>query len=162
MRWRSRWSKNSDHGGLRRVSKRENESATIAKLNPDNRNTMPRSAEDILEFGRLREIVCGFNTCAPGRREIGALAFSQDRAKLDAQFALIREAKEWLRGGNDLGFGSLADPDPWLTRLAPDASDVAASGAVLAPGELLDAASLLNTSAWLHPHFYEARESFPG
>jgi DNA mismatch repair protein MutS2 len=123
---------------------------------------MPRSAEDILEFGRLREIVCGFNTCAPGRRGIEALAFSQDRAKLDAEFALIREAKEWLRGGNDLGFGSLADPDPWLTRLEPDASDVAASGAVLAPGELLDAASLLSTSMWLHTHFHEARESFPG
>jgi len=123
---------------------------------------MPRSAEELLEFGRLREIVCGFNTCAPGRRAVEALEFSQNRAKLDAEFALIRESMEWLRGSNELGFGALADPDPWLTRLEPGASEIAASTTVLAPAELLDAASLLTTSAWLHTHFREARESFPG
>ena len=104
---------------------------------------MPRSAEELLEFGRLREIVCGFNTCAPGRRAVEALKFSQDRAKLNAEFALIRESMEWLRGSNELGFGGLADPDPWLTRLEPGASEIAASTTVLAPAELLDAASLL-------------------
>jgi DNA mismatch repair protein MutS2 len=123
---------------------------------------MPRSAEELLEFGRLREIVCGFNTCAPGRRAVEALEFSQDRAKLDAEFALIRESMEWLRGGNELGFGALADPDPWLTRLEPGASEIAASAAVLTPAELLDAKSLLDTSAWLNKHFHEGRESFPG
>ncbi len=94
---------------------------------------MPRSAEELLEFGRLREIVCGFNTCAPGRRAVEALKFSQDRGKLAAEFALIREAMEWLRGSNELGFGGLADPDPWLTRLEPGASEIAASTTVLAP-----------------------------
>jgi DNA mismatch repair protein MutS2 len=123
---------------------------------------MPRSAEELLEFGRLREIVCGFNTCAPGRRAVEALAFSQDRTKLQDEFALIREAMEWLRGGNELGFGGLADPDPWLTRLEPGASEIAASTTVLAPPELLDAASLLDTSAWLRTHFRDGRESFPG
>jgi DNA mismatch repair protein MutS2 len=123
---------------------------------------MPRSAEELLEFGRLREIVCRFNTCAPGRRAVEALKFSQDRAQLQSEFALIREAMEWLRGSNELGFGALADPDPWLTRLEPGASEIAASTTVLAPGELLDAASLLNTAAWLKTHFREARESFPG
>jgi DNA mismatch repair protein MutS2 len=123
---------------------------------------MHRSAEELLEFGRLREIVCGFNTCAPGRRAVEALEFSQDRAKLAGEFALIREAMEWLRGGNELGFGALADPDPWLTRLEPGASEISASATVLAPAELLDAASLLDTSAWLNKHFHEARESFPG
>jgi len=123
---------------------------------------MPRSAEELLEFGRLREIVCGFNTCAPGRRAVEALKFSQDRAKLQGEFALIRESMEWLRGSNELGFGGLADPDPWLTRLEPGASEIAASTTVLAPAELLDAASLLNTSAWLKTHFREAHESFPG
>lgn len=123
---------------------------------------MPRSAEELLEFGRLREIVCGFNTCAPGRRAVEELRFSEDRAKLQGEFALIRESMEWLRGSNELGFGGLADPDPWLTRLEPGASEIAASTTVLAPAELLDAASLLNTSAWLKTHFHEARESFPG
>jgi DNA mismatch repair protein MutS2 len=123
---------------------------------------MPRSAEELLEFSRLREIVCGFNTCAPGRRAVEALRFSQDRTRLDGEFKLIREAMEWLRGGNELGFGGLADPDPWLTRLEPGASEIAASTTVLAPPELLDAASLLDTSAWLKVHFREGRESFPG
>jgi DNA mismatch repair protein MutS2 len=123
---------------------------------------MPRSAEELLEFGRLREIVCGFSTCAPGRRAVEALKLSQDRAKLRSEFALIRESMEWLRGSNELGFGALADPDPWLTRLEPGASEIAASTTVLAPGELLDAASLLNTAAWLKTHFREAQESFPG
>jgi DNA mismatch repair protein MutS2 len=123
---------------------------------------MPRSAEELLEFGRLREIVCGFNTCAPGRRAVEALKFSQDRAKLQGEFALIRESMEWLRGSNELGFGGLADPDPWLTRLEPGASEIAACTTVLAPAELLDAASLLNTAAWLKTHFREAHESFPG
>jgi DNA mismatch repair protein MutS2 len=123
---------------------------------------MPRSAEELLEFGRLREIVCGFNTCAPGKRAVEALKFSQDRAKLQNEFALIRESMEWLRGSNELGFGGLADPDRWLTRLESGASEIAASTTVLVPGELLDAASLLATSAWLHTHFREARESFPG
>jgi DNA mismatch repair protein MutS2 len=123
---------------------------------------MPRSAEELLEFNRLREIVCGFNTCAPGRRAVEALKFSQDRTKLIGEFALIREAMEWLRGSNELGFGGLADPDPWLTRLEPGASEIAASTTVLAPAELLDAASLLDTSAWLKTHFRESRESFPG
>jgi DNA mismatch repair protein MutS2 len=123
---------------------------------------MPRSAEELLEFGRLREIVCGFNTCAPGRRAVESLKFSQDRAKLQSEFALIRESMEWLRGSNELGFGALADPDPWLTRLEPGASEIAASTTVLAPGELLDAASLLNTAAWLKTHFREAQESFSG
>jgi DNA mismatch repair protein MutS2 len=123
---------------------------------------MPRSAEELLEFSRLREIVCGFNTCAPGRRAVESLAFTQNRAKLNGEFALIREAREWLRGGNELGFGALADPDPWLTRLEPGASEIAASATVLTPAELLDAASLLDTSAWLKTHFREARESFSG
>lgn len=123
---------------------------------------MPRSAEELLEFGRLREIVCGFNTCAPGRRAVEALKFSQDRAKLNGEFVLIRESMEWLRGSNELGFGGLADPDPWLTRLEPGASEIAASTTVLAPAELLDASSLLNTAAWLKTNFHEARESFPG
>ena len=122
---------------------------------------MPRSAEELLEFGRLRGIVCGFSTCAPGRKAIGGCAevFAGFCAKLQGEFALIRESMEWLRGSNELGFGALADPDPWLTRLEPGVSEIAASTTVLAPGELLDAASLLNTAAWLKTHFHQGREN---
>ena len=123
---------------------------------------MPSSAEHILEFSHLREIVRGFSTSPPGRRAVEALAFSQDRAELNAAFALIREAMEWLRGGNELGFGALADPEPWLARLEPEGVGIAAASSVLTPVELLDAASLLDTTTWLREHFREAEESFPG
>ena len=121
---------------------------------------MSRSATDLLEFGRLLEIVRGYTTCAPGRRAVEALAPSQDRSRLEAGFALIREAMEWLRGGGQLGFGALADPGPWLARIGPDAG-AAASTAVLTPAELLDAASLLETARWLREYFHDAPKPYP-
>ena len=124
---------------------------------------MSRTASDLLEFDRLREIVRGFATCAPGRRGIEALTPRRDRAQLDAEFALIREAMDWLRDGSELGFGALADPEPWLLRLErSDYSEPAISSAVLTPLELLDTASLLETVGWLKDFFRDAREKFQG
>ncbi len=107
---------------------------------------MSRSAEDILEFDQLRGIVRRYTTCAPGRRAVEALAFSTDRAALGETFALMAEAIAILRAGGELGFGALADPGPWLARLS-------APGAVLAPAELLDAASLVDTAGELKRTF---------
>ncbi len=97
---------------------------------------MSRPAEQVLEFDRLKEIVGGYTTCAPGRRVIEALAAQLDVTALNAEFALIAEAAGYLRGGADFGFGSLADPEAWLARLGIPAS-------VLSIGELLDARSLM-------------------
>src|SRR5215470_15345035 len=72
---------------------------------------MSRSAEKILEFDKLRELVRGRSTCAPGKRALDALVFSRDREKLERGFAVIREAREWLRGGKELGFGALSAPE---------------------------------------------------
>jgi len=99
---------------------------------------VPHSAEALLEFDRLKEIVSRFTTCAPGRRSIENLAPQQDVAALDGEFALVREAVAYLRAGSELGFGSLADPEQWLERLALPAS-------VLSIAELLDVASLAET-----------------
>jgi DNA mismatch repair protein MutS2 len=121
---------------------------------------MSRSATDLLEFHRLLELVRGYSTCAPGRRAAQSLAPSQDRARLENEFALVREAMEWLRGGGELGFGALADPEPWLSRLGPE-SGAAASTAVLAPIELLDAASLLETARWLREYFLDSPKPYP-
>src|SRR5271154_6379411 len=96
---------------------------------------MSHSAEQLLEFDRLKDIVGRSTTCAPGRRAIEALVPRQDVAALDAEFELVREAIAWLREGSELGFGSLADPDAWLVRLGMP-------GAVLVPAELLDVSSL--------------------
>src|SRR5580692_5759257 len=115
---------------------------------------MSRSAQDVLEFDKLRELLRQRTTCAPGRRHIDALAPTTHRAALDAHFALIREAREWLRSGRELGFGGLADPQSWLDRLE-------GVGTVLEPREFLDAATLLDTAAWLKPQFKEDAAKFP-
>jgi DNA mismatch repair protein MutS2 len=115
---------------------------------------MSRSVEEILEFSRLREILQGYATCAPGRRAVEALAFSTERRPLEEAFAGIHEAAAWLRAGRDLGFGGLADPEPWLTRLAVRVN-------VLLPAELLDAASLADTAADLKSTLRHEEEKFP-
>ncbi|MGC2421240.1 MAG: Smr/MutS family protein [Candidatus Acidiferrales bacterium] len=115
---------------------------------------MSRPAEELLEFGRLKDIVGGFATCAPGHRAIQALTPQQDAAALDSEFALVGEAVGWLRGGAELGFGALADPQPWLARLG-------IPGAVLSSAELLDAASLAETVASVRQTFREDAPKFP-
>src|SRR5207237_1295315 len=80
--------------------------------------------------------------------------FSRDGGFLQRQFALIREAREWLRSGNELGFGGLADPEMWLAKIE-------GIGVALEPAEFLDAASLLETSGWLRGQFREEAAKFP-
>jgi len=115
---------------------------------------MSRTAEEILEFDKLRELLRGRSTCAPGKRALDALQFSRDRAQLDRGFALIREAREWLRAGEELGFGALADPESWLAKIE-------GPGTVLEAGEFLDVASLLETASWLRQQFGEDEGKFP-
>ncbi len=115
---------------------------------------MSRTAQDVLEFDKLRELLRLRTTCAPGRRAVDALEPGTNRAALEAAFALIREAAEWLRVGRELGFGALADPQNWLERLE-------GPGAVLEPGEFLDAGSLLETASWLRVQFREEAAKFP-
>jgi DNA mismatch repair protein MutS2 len=113
-----------------------------------------RCAEDILEFDRLRELLRRQTTCAPGRRAIDAIAFSTDRAALDAVFALIAEAIAYQRDGGEMGFGSLADPERWLAELHSPA-------AVLAPAMLIDTATLADTAAWLRESFRDNSRGVP-
>jgi DNA mismatch repair protein MutS2 len=108
-----------------------------------------RAVEDILEFDRLLDLLRRRTTCAPGRRAVEALSFSEDRAALEAAFALIAEAQAYLNDGGEIGFGSLADPAAWLAELEAPAS-------VLTPPMLLDAASLADTAAALRDAFRES------
>jgi DNA mismatch repair protein MutS2 len=115
---------------------------------------MSRRAEDVLEFDKLRELLRLRTTCAPGRRFIDGLEPSGRRETLESAFALIREAREWLRAERELGFGALADPEAWLERLE-------SPGAVLEAADFLDAGSLLETAAWLKQQFREEAAQFP-
>jgi DNA mismatch repair protein MutS2 len=114
---------------------------------------MSRTAQDVLEFDKLRELLRLRTSCAPGRRAVDALEPGTDRALLESSFALIREAAEWLRAGRELGFGALADPQTWLERIE-------GPGMALEPGEFLDAASLLETASWLRQQFREEAAKF--
>jgi DNA mismatch repair protein MutS2 len=114
-----------------------------------------RSAEQLLEFDRLKDIVGRYSTCAPGRRSTLALLVQQNSAALDLEFALVREAVAYLREGSELGFGSLADPEPWLARLI-------VPGSILVTGELLDVASLMDTVQAVRQTFKEDAPKYPG
>src|SRR5213080_4200959 len=115
---------------------------------------MARTAQEVLEFDKLRELLRLRTTCAPGRRAVDSLEPGTNRVALESAFALIREAREWLRAAHELGLGALADPQRWLDRIE-------GAGAVLEPGELLDAASLLETAHWLRQQFREEAAKFP-
>src|SRR6266702_6201301 len=115
---------------------------------------MGRRAEEILEFGRLRELLWARTTSTPGRRAVEALGFRTERRELEREFSAIAEAIGYLRSGEELGFCALADPEAWLERLA-------LPGVMLAPAELLDAASLIDTVTSLREIFREASAKFP-
>jgi len=115
---------------------------------------MSRPALEVLEFDKLRDLLRQRTTCAPGRRFVDGLEPAHHRVVLEGVFQLIREAREWLRLARELGFGALADPGKWLARLE-------APGVVLEAGDFLDAASLLETTAWLRQQFREEAAKFP-
>ena len=115
---------------------------------------MGRSAQDVLEFDKLRELLRLRTTCVLGKRAIDALEPGNDRARLESAFLHIREAREWLRAERELGFGGVADPQGWLEHIE-------GPGVVLDAAELLDAASLLETAGWLRQQFREEAAKFP-
>src|SRR5712692_5469043 len=115
---------------------------------------MARTAEDVLEFDKLKELLRLRTTCVLGKRAVDALEPGTNQAALEAAFAHIREAREWLRAERELGFGGLADPQQWLERIE-------GPGVVLDAAELLDAASLLETAGWLRQQFRDEDVKFP-
>jgi DNA mismatch repair protein MutS2 len=115
---------------------------------------MSRSAEELLEFPRLRGIVAGFATCGLGRRAVLALAFRTDTEELEPEFSLIHEAEQYLRTGKEMGFGAVADPETWLPKLA-------IPGAMLGANELLDAATLLDAAGDLKTTIHPEATRYP-
>src|SRR6266568_4797142 len=79
---------------------------------------MSRTAQDVLEFDKLRELLRLRTTCAPGRRAVNGLQPGWERPALESAFALIREAAEWLRAGREPGefldAASLLETAGWL------------------------------------------------
>ncbi|HEY2351211.1 MAG TPA: endonuclease MutS2 [Candidatus Acidoferrum sp.] len=115
---------------------------------------MSRTAQDVLEFDKLLELLRLRTTCAPGRRFVNELQPGMERGTVVKAFVLIREAREWLRAARELGFGGLTDPQGWLEKIE-------GPGMVLEARELLEAATLLETSGWLKQQFREEEGQFP-
>ena len=115
---------------------------------------MSASAAELLQFPRLRDIVGGHATCAPGHRAVLELQVRSDLAELTAEFDLIREAIAYLREGQNLGFGGLPDPQGWLAKLEGPSN-------VLSSAELLDAAALLDISGGLRSTLRGMRLKYP-
>jgi DNA mismatch repair protein MutS2 len=113
-----------------------------------------RTAQDVLEFDKLLELLRLRTTCAPGRRFVNELQPGMERGTVVKAFVLIREAREWLRAARELGFGGLTDPQGWLEKIE-------GPGMVLEARELLEAATLLETSGWLKQQFREEEGQFP-
>jgi DNA mismatch repair protein MutS2 len=114
---------------------------------------MGRRAEEILEFDRLRDLLRARTTSAPGRRAIEALGFRTERRELEREFSAIAEAIGYLRSGEELGFGALADPQECLERLA-------LPGTMLTPAELLEVTSLIDAATSLREIFRESSGKF--
>jgi DNA mismatch repair protein MutS2 len=115
---------------------------------------MARTAQDVLEFDKLRDLLRLRTTSVLGERAIDALDVRTDRAALETVFAQIREGREWLRAERELGFGGVADPQQWLDQIE-------GPGVVLDAAQLLDAASLMDTAGWLREQFREDAVKFP-
>ena len=115
---------------------------------------MARSSAEILEFDRLRELLRLRTTSPIGSRAVSSLGYRTDRARLEREFAAIAEAIAYLRQGNEIGFGGLADPGEWLPRLEKP-------GEVLTPQELLNAATLADAAAWLRQLLKEDEKEYP-
>jgi DNA mismatch repair protein MutS2 len=113
-----------------------------------------RSAQQVLEFDKLKQIVAGYSTCVPGHRAIEALEQSQDANALNAEFVLVAEAAAYLRTGSELGFGSLPDPSDWLARLAIPAS-------VLTPADFLNVCALIDAVEMARLTLKDTKDKYP-
>jgi DNA mismatch repair protein MutS2 len=96
---------------------------------PNVPSPLAHTSADMLEFGRLREMVAGYATTAPGREWAMALEPSGALEWASGEQQRVSEALRLLRAGFSFDFHGLMDPGDWLDRAR-------ISGAVLEVDEL--------------------------
>ncbi len=77
---------------------------------------MQYTGDEMLEFPRLRELVAGYASTAPGREWTLGLSPSRDAAWAATEQQRAGEALRLLRGGFNFDFHGLIDPTSWLER----------------------------------------------
>jgi DNA mismatch repair protein MutS2 len=70
---------------------------------------MTHSSARLLEFETLRELLAGYSSSLPGRRRIGDLSPSMDRAWIETQHQLTAEIREFRRVGGRFEFSGLPE-----------------------------------------------------
>ena len=97
---------------------------------------LAHTSAEMLEFARLREMVAGYATTAPGRDWTLALEPSGDAGWATVEQQRVSEALRLLRAGPGFDFHGLIDPGEWLDRAR-------IHGAVLEVDELRALSSLV-------------------
>src|SRR6266550_1810018 len=70
---------------------------------------MTHTSARLLEFEPLRELLAGYSSSPPGRRRIGDLSPSLDRAWIETQHQLTAEIREFRRVGGRFEFSGLPE-----------------------------------------------------
>ncbi len=79
-------------------------------------SVLDHTSGDVLEFIRLREMVAGYASTAPGREWTLGLAPSRDALWAATEQQRVGEALRLLRVGPSFDFHGLIDPGAWLER----------------------------------------------
>jgi DNA mismatch repair protein MutS2 len=125
---------------------------------PNVPSPLAHTSAEMLEFARLREMVAGYGTTAPGREWTLALEPSGDGewAKIEQQ--RVSETLRLLRGGPSFDFHGLIDPGDWLDHAR-------IHGAVLGVDELRALSALVGRfralQEWQQTLSDELREQIP-
>jgi DNA mismatch repair protein MutS2 len=119
---------------------------------------LAHTSAEMLEFARLREMVAGYATTAPGRAWTLALEPSGDAGWATVEQQRVSEALRLLRAGPSFDFHGLIDPGDWLDRAR-------IHGAVLEVDELRALSSLVGRfrafQEWQQTLSEELREQIP-
>lgn len=83
---------------------------------PNVPSVLTHTGADMLEFARLREMVAGYASTAPGREWTAALLPSRDVSWVVTEQRRVGEALRLLKAGPGFDFHGLIDPSAWLDR----------------------------------------------
>jgi DNA mismatch repair protein MutS2 len=125
---------------------------------PNVPSRLAHTSAEMLEFARLREMVAGYATTAPGRAWTLALEPSSDAGWASIEQQRVSEALRLLRAGPSFDFHGLIDPGDWLDRAR-------IHGAVLEVDELRALSALVGRfrafQEWQQTVSEELREQIP-